>query len=331
MIGRRARMIIACGALLVTGLISLIALDSVYYYYSAPLEAAKTVVIPKGTSLNGVAHALEFAGVIRYPQLFKINVLLLRKHRLLKAGEYLFPAQIAPKEVLEKMVAGEVVIRRLTIPEGFTTMQIVERLKQEDALTGEIEAMPEEGALLPETYFFSYGDSRMSLIKRMKRRMKRTAAVLWEKRKNDLPLHSLADATVLASIVEKETGRADERGRVAAVFINRLKKGMPLQSDPTVIYALTKGQYVLDRPLSKHDLRIESPFNTYMNAGLPPAPIANPGIDALSAVMNPPETNELYFVASGEGGHVFSATLDEHNRNVSNYRKKLKQLKQVAQ
>lgn len=299
--------------------------DAFYYLRSTSLTEEKTVIIPKGSSLNHIVRELAQEQIIRFPLLFKANAVLLQQHLHLKAGEYLFPAGITPEGVLQKMVAGDVVIRRVTVPEGYTSAQIVALLQAEPALSGEIMEGTAEGSLLPETYFFTYGDNRESILNRMRARMQKNLAALWEKRQEGLPLTSPQEALTLASIVEKETGKPEERERVSAVFINRLRKGMPLQSDPTVIYALTEGKRVLERPLTTNDLRIDSPYNTYKNPGLPPAPITNPGLASIKAALHPLQTSELYFVADGNGGHVFSATLGAHNDNVRQYRKKIKE------
>jgi UPF0755 protein len=202
-----------------------------------------------------------------------------------------------------------------------SSAEIIALLESAEGLTGEIGDIPPEGTLLPETYHFSYGDARADIVARMKAGVSEAIEALWPKRRADLPLKSPEEAIVLASIVEKETGVAEERPMVAGVFVNRLERGMPLQSDPTVIYALTMGKAPLGRKLAKPDLEADSPFNTYRYKGLPPAPIANPGRAALEAVANPSRTDELYFVADGTGGHVFSSTLEEHNQNVARWRR----------
>lgn len=218
------------------------------------------------------------------------------------------------------LAAGRTVVRRLTVPEGFTTFQVVALVEGAEGLEGEVGDIPGEGELLPETFFYSWGDTRRQMIARARRAMSEALAELWPKRAPDLPLRSPAEAVVLASIVEKETAIGEERPQVAAVFINRLRRGMRLQADPTVIYGLTGGRSVLDRPLSRADLETAHPWNTYVIAGLPPTPIANPGRASLQAVLRPASSDDLYFVADGTGRHLFAATLAEHNRNVARLR-----------
>jgi len=233
----------------------------------------------------------------------------------------LFRSHDDPQQALRIVVSGQTVTRTLTIPEGLTSREIVARLRQAPGLTGEIAEVPDEGDLLPETYHYERGDSRSELMARMREAMDRTLDALWPERAEDLPFDSRLEAVTLASIVEKETAVPDERALVAGVFVNRLARGMRLQSDPTVRYALTEGEAELGRPLTRADWRIDHPYNTYQNAGLPPGPIANPGRDALEAALNPADTDYLYFVADGSGGHAFAKTLREHNRNVAEWRK----------
>ncbi|UUX49387.1 endolytic transglycosylase MltG [Nisaea acidiphila] len=283
-----------------------------------PLAVARNVVIPAGTGLEGIAAVLRGAGVISDGYVFVIGARAFDRARSLKAGEYHVPAKASPRDVMEILASGKTVVRRLTIPEGLTVAEVIDRLELAEGLVGEVER-PEEGMLLPETYHFSYGDRRDELIERMRSSMQDVLARQWEARAPDLPLASPEEALVLASIVERETGIARERGLVAGVFVNRLRRGMRLQSDPTVAYGIAPDG--LDRPLTRADLKAETPYNTYVIKGLPPTPIANPGIDAIRAVMNPIETDYLYFVADGTGGHAFARTLQEHNRNVRKWRK----------
>jgi UPF0755 protein len=227
---------------------------------------------------------------------------------------------VSPRGAAALIASGRTVVRRLTIAEGTTTAQAVSLLRAAEGLEGEIAASPGEGELLPETYFYSWGDSRERLLARQRRAMADALADLWAKRASDLPIKTPQEAVVLASIVEKETGVPEERPRIAAVFLNRLKRGMRLQADPTVIYGLTEGKVPLDRPLSRADLETRHVWNTYVVDGLPPTPIANPGRAALEAVLKPVDTEELYFVSDGTGRHVFARTLAEHNRNVQRLR-----------
>jgi UPF0755 protein len=294
-----------------------------------PLAEDRIVLIERGSGVARIAAELAGSGVVSDPYTFRAAVRLFAGDRPLRAGEYQFPAHLSPRQAVEQMLEGRVVQHRITVPEGLTSSQVIELLRAIDLLEGEVGAVPGEGSLLPETYQIVRGDRRDELVHRMQEAMTAAVAELWPKRRPGLPLASPADAVVLASIVEKETGVATERPRVAAVFLNRLDRGMRLQSDPTVIYGLTggkaasvaSGEGVLGRTLTRADLAQPGPYNTYVIDGLPPGPIANPGRDALQAVLEPLETDELYFVADGTGGHAFSRTLEEHNRNVARWRK----------
>jgi UPF0755 protein len=317
--------------LLVLGAAAAIAVGWGWKRYTGPgpLAEERTVVIERGAGVNAISQRLADEGVLPDPWTLRIGVRLFGDGRSLKAGEYRFPAHVSPQAVLGKLTTGDVVQRQVTVPEGLTSHQVVELLAAAEGLAGEVATTPPEGTLLPETYAFTLGDSRAALLERMRTGMQAALAELWAKRAPELPLKSPEEAVTLASIVEKETGVAAERPRVAAVFVNRLKRGMPLQSDPTVIYALTggkaasvaNGEGILGRSLTRADLQADHPYNTYRNPGLPPGPIANPGRASIEAVLNPPATNELYFVADGTGGHAFAETLDEHNRNVAKWRK----------
>jgi len=289
-----------------------------------PLRDEKIVVIPKGAGTSGIAKVLAGAGVIDNPLVFKIGARLSAEGLPLHAGEFKFPASVSPRGAMRVLIEGRVVLHRLTIAEGLTVSEIYDVLATQPDLEGPVPPKPPEGALLPETYFFVLGDTRAQLIDRMRSEMQVQLAALWEKRDKDIPLTSPEEAVTLASLVEKETSKDNERARVAAVFYNRMKKGMALQSDPTVIYALTDGKGKLDRLLTTADLKLDSPYNTYTNAGLPKGPIANPGLAALKGVLHPQKTKELYFVADGTGGHAFAETLDQHNKNVAKWRKFLK-------
>jgi UPF0755 protein len=279
-----------------------------------------TVVIPSGAGLDEIARRLADAGVISDPNIFIYATRATGQGRALKAGEFVFPAGVSQQEALDIIVSGKTVIRRFTVAEGLTSLQIVAALNEAEGLVGEVDVVPSEGALLPETYYFSLGDKRADILARMKAGMVGTIERLWADRAEDLPIASKEEAIILASIVEKETGVAAERPLVAGVFVNRLRRGMRLQSDPTVAYGVAGGAG-LDRPLSRADLRGETPYNTYVIDRLPPGPIANPGEASLAAVLNPADTDFLYFVADGTGGHAFAKTLAEHNRNVRAWRK----------
>ena len=285
-----------------------------------PLEETRRVVVPKGTGLAPLARLLAERGVLRRPLVFRAFVIADGSQNRLQAGEYDFPAGASAAAVRELLVAGRTVVRRLTVPEGLTTAAVLELVRGAEGLVGE-PPDPGEGTLLPETYNYSYGDSRAALVARMQRGMDKALARLFRDRSADSPLKTGAELLTLASIVERETGVSGERAMVAGVFVNRLKRGMRLQADPTVIYALTGGRRELGRALARADLRVEHPYNTYRIRGLPPGPIANPGVAALQAAARPAGTDALYFVADGAGGHLFARTLREHNRNVVRYRR----------
>ena len=290
------------------------------------LDSPALVLIERGSGVSAIGAALAEEGVIDDPLLFTV-LARVKGGSDLKAGEYEFPARIAMVDVLQKLKDGSVYDRKVTIREGLTSHQVVQILRAVPELTGEIAEIPAEGSLLPDTYHFIRGDSRGGLIAKMEAAMTRTLDTLWEARADDLPFETKEEALTLASIVEKETAVAAERHRVAGVFVNRLRRGMPLQTDPTVIYALTdgvmedEGQGPLGRRLLTKDLSVDSPYNTYKNAGLPPGPIANPGAAAIEAALHPEAHDYLYFVADGTGGHAFAATLNQHNRNVAKWRK----------
>jgi UPF0755 protein len=291
--------------------------------FTAPGPSAeiRTIVIPKGTGLRALAHRLADAGVVRRPLVFVAGVRAIDLARRMHAGEFAFAPGMSMEAVARHIASGETVRRRLTVPEGLTVREIVGLVAAADGLDGDVGAVPAEGSLLPETYFFSYGDARTGIVARMRDGMKQAVSDSWAKRNaSAIAISTPAEALVLASIIEKETGIAAERPRISGVFHNRLRKGMRLQSDPTVVYALTQGGAPLGRALSRADLGIESPYNTYQTGGLPPGPIASPGRAALDAAVRPMQTDELYFVADGTGGHVFARTLAEHNRNVAKWR-----------
>ena len=287
---------------------------------SGPLAEDKVVNIPRGLGIRDIADLLQREGVIDQPYVFMGAVVVLKARGELKYGEYQFGKQATVADVVETITEGKVVQHAFTIAEGLTSEQIVARLLENDTLTGQIKEIPREGTLLPETYKFTRGMTREQIIQRMQQAHRRVLQDVWEHRSPDLPVKTPEQLVTLASIVEKETGRADERTRVAAVFVNRLKTRMRLQSDPTIIYGLTGGKGSLGRPILKSEIEQPTPYNTYVVDGLPPGPIANPGRASLEAAANPARTKELYFVADGSGGHVFSDNYTEHQKNVARLR-----------
>ena len=242
------------------------------------------------------------------------------KRSTLKRGEYLFKAGISMNDIESLLASHRVVQHKLTIPEGLTSDQVVQRLRDDDVLAGEIKEVPREGSLMPDTYYFERGDTRQSLLMRMAKAQAKFVDEIWKKRTADLPVKSPGEMVTLASIVEKETGKADERPRVAGVFVNRLQKHMRLEFDPTIVYGLVFGKGTLGHPITRAELNQPTPYNTYIIDGLPPGPISNPGKAALEAVANPARSKDLYFVADGTGGHVFADTLDQHLKNVARWR-----------
>lgn len=280
--------------------------------------SATTVILRRGGGLAEMASTLARAGVVRSPQLFVAAAEIGGAARRLKAGEYNIPSGASLAQVLHKIRVGDIVHHRITIPEGVPAIEVARILNASDVLTGEIPT-PAEGSVLPETYEVVRGDSRAAVLQKMTDARDEMLAELWSQRKPGLPFTTPDQAVTLASIVEKETSVASERPRVAAVYVNRLKANMKLQADPTVIYGITSGA-ALGRGLRQSELEAPSPYNTYVNFGLPPGPIGNPGRASLAAVMDPPDTEELYFVADGSGGHAFAKTYEEQARNVARWR-----------
>lgn len=293
-----------------------------------PLAGNKVVVIPKGEGAHEIATRLERDGVVSDRRLFIAGYLLSKmagwidgaRPVQLKAGDYQVPQAASVRQVIDIFSDGKTISYRVTVPEGLTSHQIVERLKADASLSGEIAEVPSEGALLPETFVVQRGAVRQTIIDNMQAEARKLMEKAWAQRKKDLPLKTWQEALVLASIVEKETGRNDERERVAAVFINRLKLNMRIQSDPTILYGISGGKTVWNRPILKSEIAQKTAHNTYQIDGLPPTPICNPGKAAIEAVLKPAETKDLYFVADGSGGHHFAETLKEHNANVLKWR-----------
>lgn len=284
-----------------------------------PHSQPVTVIIPKGLGLDAIARRLAEAGVLDERLVFSVAARLSKANP--RAGEYAFAPGQSPRAILAQMVEGRTVIHKLTIAEGLTVRQALDLVRQAEFLSGDVTRLPPEGSLLPDTWHLSRDDSRDELVARMERRMRETLDSLWAGRSEGLAVSTPHQALVLASIVERETGVPQERPLVAGVFNNRLKIGMRLQSDPTVIYGLSEGLGVLERPLTRADLAAGHSWNTYVIAGLPPSPIANPGRASLEAVLHPAATDALYFVADGTGGHAFSRSLDQHNAKVGEWRR----------
>ena len=285
-----------------------------------PLERDTAIIIPKG-GISEIPRLLVGAGVISDATVFRLALRLSGRDRAIHAGEFLFSAMVSMEDVISSLTSGATMKRRLTVAEGLTTAEVLKLIAVTDGLVGDVPRSLGEGVLLPETYFFSYGGARAVLVARMRSAMRETFAELWPRRAPGGAVTTPTEALILASIIEKETAKDAERTRVSAVFHNRLKKHMRLQSDPTVVYAVTVGTGPLHRSLTRRDLATDSPYNTYRVHGLPPGPITNPGRASIVAALNPAVDDALYFVADGSGGHVFARTLTEHNRNVARWRR----------
>ena len=325
--------VVVGNAIITIVLVLLIGTATAYYYGKQKLEAPgplqedKVVNIPARAGMTDIAEILTREGVIDNNRwAFIGSVFALKARSDLKPGEYQFQKNASLRDVIGTIVEGKVVQHAVTIPEGLTSEQIVARLTDNDIFSGSVREIPREGTLLPETYKFPRGTSREQVIARMQQAQKRVVAEIWEHRSPDVPLKTADQLVTLASIVEKETGRADERSRVAAVFVNRLRQKIKLQSDPTIIYGLVGGKGTLGRPIKRSEILQPSPYNTYVVDGLPPGPIANPGRASLEAAANPARTRDLFFVADGTGGHAFTETYDQHQKNVAKLRTMEKQI-----
>lgn len=319
--GRRTAFLAAAGTF---GLFVIAALIAVWAVLYAPGPSArdgdKTIVtLSSGSGVNAIAAQLKAEGVIRSTDMFKAAAALSGSSRKLRAGEYEVPSGASLSAVIRLLVDGKVVRHYVTLPEGWSSAQAVDILMRQPVLTGEVTETPEEGTLWPETYEVARGETRVSVLARMRRARDENVARLWASRGPTTVARTLDEAIILASIVEKETGIAAERPRVAAIFTNRLRAGMRLESDPTIIYGITKGR-PLGRGIRRSELEAANPWNTYRIDGLPPTPIANPGEESIAAVLNPPRTDDLFFVADGTGGHAFARTYQEHVVNVARWR-----------
>ncbi|MGY3453019.1 endolytic transglycosylase MltG [Bradyrhizobium sp. USDA 4353] len=319
--------VVVGNAIITLLILAMIGAGAAYYYgrqileAPGPLQDDKIVNIPQRAGKRDIADVLAREGVIDVnPWIFIGGVYALKASSDLKPGEYAFQKNASLREVIGVIVEGKVVQHGVTIPEGLTSEQIVARLSDNEIFTGSVREIPREGTLLPETYKFPRGTSRDQVIQRMQQAQKRVLAEIWERRSPDLPVKSPEQLVTLASIVEKETGKPDERSRVAAVFVNRLRQRIKLQSDPTIIYGLVGGKGTLGRPIKRSEITQPSPYNTYVIEGLPPGPISNPGRASLEATANPARTRDLYFVADGTGGHAFTETYDLHQKNVAKLR-----------
>ncbi len=304
------------GALLAIGAVAWLMMEA---RKPGPLTADKIVNIVREDD-GSIAEQLERAGVIDSATWFSLLALLDGNRSVLKRGEYEFKAGVSMNEIESLLASRRVVQHKLTIPEGLTSEQIVQRLRDDDVLAGDIKETPREGSLMPDTYYFERGDTRQSLLTRMAKAQTKIVDEIWKRRAPDLPIRSPGEMVTLASIVEKETGRADERPHVAGVFVNRLQKHMRLESDPTIVYGLVFGKGTLGHSITKAEVNQATPYNTYIVDGLPPGPIANPGKAALEAVANPTRRKDLYFVADGTGGHVFANSFEQHLKNVARWR-----------
>lgn len=299
-------------------LTTVINIFSNYLYTPGPLNDKTIVLVHPGLSTNEISSLLAESGIIKNPAAFSIISKLYTLFRPLKSGEYDFTYGISPLQVIRKLATGKSIIHRLVIPEGSTVHEIIDKISKEPLLSGTISMPIPEGYLMPSTYFYSYGDKRESIIDKMRLEMSLALDGVMQKLPANSPLKSRKDVLILASIIEKETNNDSERPKIAAVFINRLKKNMKLQACPTVAYALTEGKHRITRPLTKTDLKVNSPYNTYQKLGLPPGAISCPGKKSLEAAVNPAPIDSLYFVVNGNGGHHFSKTFDQHNQYKAN-------------
>lgn len=305
--------------LLAGGLLLLIIAGNFVYGWTAdgPSEREVTVVIKPGSSIRLAAEQLEQGGVIRSADAFVNRARIFGATSTIKAGEFLIPARASNSEVLSILTGGKTVQRMVTVPEGMPSIMVYERLMANERLTGEI-PVPAEGSILPDSYAFQKGEPRAAVVLRMQKAMQETIADLWPKRSGHTVVKTPEEAIVLASIVEKETSKKSELRMVAGVYSNRLRTGMMLQADPTIIYPITKGK-PLGRRIRQSEIASVNDYNTYSMTGLPKGPIANPSRAAIEAVLNPEKTDYLFFVADGSGGHIFAETLAEHNANVEKW------------
>ncbi|MBT5187162.1 MAG: endolytic transglycosylase MltG [Kordiimonadaceae bacterium] len=291
------------------------------FHEANEITAQSTFLVPSGQGLIRTARLLNEAELISDPDIFKVGVMLKGAERSLKAGEFLIPPNSSMNDIMNVLVKGEVIQHKITIVEGWTSWQIADYLNGIENLTDEILELPIEGSILPESYLYTHGTSRFDLLMRMQEQQLEVLDKLWDKRADNLPFDTVEEAIILASIVERETGIPEERPHIAGAFVNRLRNSIRLQSDPTIIYGIDRKGF-LDRGLRRSEINDkDNPYNTYQIDKFPPTAIAHPGRAAIEAVLNPIETDDIYFVADGTGGHVFAKTLNEHLRNVAKWRK----------
>ncbi|PCJ25361.1 MAG: aminodeoxychorismate lyase [Rickettsiales bacterium] len=309
-------------------LLSIVNILGSFLFLPGNLQKEKTIIIKPNLSISQISALLEDAEIIKNKRLFEITCQIYSYHKKLKVGEYRFTQNITPYQIINKLTAGKSIVHRLFIPEGTLVHEIIEQINANELLFGKkISHTIPEGYLMPSTYFYSYGDQREHIVNKMRTEMSEALDAVMLKLSKNSPIKTRKDVLILASIVEKEAGNDRERPKVAAVFINRLNKKMKLQADPTTIYAITNGKYKLERSLTRKDLRIKSPYNTYHTYGLPVAPISCPGRASLEAVVAPAKTTALYFVVNGRGGHSFSNSLKEHNKHVRKFKARVKRQK----
>jgi UPF0755 protein len=318
------KIVTICSAFSLTVLCYLILMLGIIMYFNAPNSYHrndKRFIIESGMTLRQVVDKLYEEKIIKSPNTFLyLSQLIKGVDPKVRYGEYFFEKNISYYKILHKMVRGNIFFRKVTIAEGLSSSSALKAIQNSPGLIGQIPENIKEGSLLPETYFYSYNDTKLGMVKRMQDAMSKAVDELWEKRDTSIPVKTKEQALALASIVEKETGIESERPKVASVFINRLRKGMKLQSDPTIIYSFTFGDKSLERPIRISDIQNNSAFNTYHIYGLPPAPICNPGLASIKAVLNPLQTDFIFFVASGRGDHIFTTNIKDHNINVAKYR-----------
>ncbi len=315
---RRSRRTSGCAILIVLLLVAAMGLGVLQLWAgSGPSRANMSVLIPQGATLSGAATELEKAGAIRSARQFVLLARVFGGGRQIKAGEYRLLAGESQSDILKDLQGGKTLQRKITVAEGVPSILVHEALMKADGLSGQV-AVPAEGSVLPDTYAYNRGETRAAVLARMQKAMREYLAQAWARRKPGIAVSTPAQALTLASIVEKETGKPEERRMVAAVYSNRLRQNMMLQADPTIIYPITRGK-PLGRRILQSEVRAVNQYNTYAMIGLPVGPIANPGRESIDAVLDPAQSTALYFVAKGDGGHVFADTLEQHNANVQKW------------